>query len=387
MKYRFLLLLVIVALPLCGRSQNDNHTLVTDTSEEITSFLVPDYDYLQRVTSDPSSRFYYPSLLKRFAEADTTLDIEDIHCLYFGSVVQKGYNPYVNLKEEKKASELLDKESVSKRDAKRAIRQLNKAVAKYPLHLPLYMYRHYANSVLYGEESRQCQADAFHYVALISAIAASGDGSDFGSALHVAAVVHAYSLISYYGLEERSQSLQFDSLGNTYDVYQLAENEFGIERLCFNITPCFGFLSRLFNSQDDDDEEETAVDPIDIAIGTYAIVSVEPDKEKGTCRYRIVERGKCSRDVDITEVDKILPADGKENTIHFYFVNGTDGKVLLLIKSFCNERLAYDSYIRILDSQNWQTTSNSGILPRVNMTELWSDPVRVIRISNLNLAK
>ena len=387
MKHRLLLLFVIAVLPLCGRAQNDNNTSVADTSEEITSFLVPDYDYLQRVTSDPSSRFYYPSLLKRFADADTTLDIEDIHCLYFGSVVQKGYNPYINLKEENKARELLDKEPVSKRDAKRAIRLLDKAIARCPIHLPLYMYRHYANSVLYGEDSRQCQADAFHYVALISGISASGDGSDYGSALHVAVVVHAYSLISYYGLVERSQSLQFDSLGNSYDVYQLGENEYGIERLCFNITPCFGFLSRLFDSQDDDEEGEFASEPIDIAIGTYAIVSVESDKENNTCRYRISERGKCSRDVSLTEVDNILPADGKENTVHFYFVNGTGGKALLLIKSFCKERLTYDSYIRILDSQNWQTTSNSGIFPRVNMTELWNDPVRVIRISNLNLAK
>ena len=89
----------------------------------------------------------------------------------------------------------------------------------------------------------------------------------------------------------------------------------------------------------------------------------------------------------MTDTEKLFVEDGEPNTIVFYCVNGKwrddRSNVLLVMKSYCKEMLAYDTFIRLDGSADFQSTSNNGIFPSVLGTEISNDPVNAIRISRL----
>ena len=387
MKQKFLLAFLLFFAPLAVYSQQEvDADIDADTAFQ---FLVPDYEHLGRLISDPSSVFYYPSLLKRFAEADTSLTIEDIHCLYFGYVLQDNYDPYLHLDEEDKAREILNQDDVSPKDAQKAIKLLDKAVEKAPMHLRLYMYRHYANTVLYGEDSKPVHDDAFRYVALISAIAASGNGTDFATAFHVAVVSHSYNLMNYFGLKPQGQSLQINE-GHSFDVFPLDENEYDLEDLYVDVTPCLNHLSKMFSSLSDDDVlDDSPISQFDIRVGRKLTIKLDK-KRKGEYKFRVLKYEEFNDTVEWSSAQKLFSDKGEPNTIVFYCVNSRFGdkpSVLLVMKSYCKQGLAYDTFIRLEGSSEFQSTSNNGIWPNAAGTEIWNDPVNTIRISRLRPLK
>ena len=375
--------------PFVAQSQQDADYNI-DSAAQYSEFLAPNYEWLERTITDPMSPFYYPKLLKRFAEADTSLTIEEIHCLYYGYVLQKDYDPYIRLDEEDQARDILNQDKVTKKDAEKALKLLNKAVEKAPMHLRLYMYRHYANKLVYGEDSKQVVDDAFRYVALISAIAASGDGSDYGTAFHVAVVAHSYNFMNYFGFAPTSQSLQSNE-GQQFDVFPLEENEYDLEELYVNVTPCLNYLSKKFASSDDDELLDSGpIDQFDIRVGRKLTVKLDK-KRKGEYKFRVIALEEYNDTVELTDTEKLFAEDGEPNTIVFYCVNGkwTSDRpcILLVMKSYCKEMLAYDTYMRLEGSAEFQSTSNNGIFPGVRGTEIWNDPINAIRISKLRVMK
>ena len=129
MKHNILLAILLFFAPLCAQSQQDTN-VSTDTMPQYSEFLAPNYEWLGRAITDPTSPFYYPTLLKRFADADTSLTIEDLHCLYYGYVLQDDYNPYIRLDEEEQAREILNQDKVTKKDAEKALKLLNEEVLR-----------------------------------------------------------------------------------------------------------------------------------------------------------------------------------------------------------------------------------------------------------------
>ena len=388
MKHRLLFALFLLIAPFCAQSQQEDDA-IADSISQYSEFLVPNYEWLGRTINDPSSPFYYPSLLKRFAEADTSLTIEEIHSLYYGYVLQKDYSPYLHLEEEDQAREILNQDKVTKKDAEKAIKLLDKAVEKAPMHLRLYMYLHYARTLVYGEDSKPVNDDAFRYVALISAIAASGDGSDYESAFHVAIVAHSYNFMNYYGFKPTGQSLQSNK-GQQFDVFPLEENEFDYDELYVNVTPCLAYLSKMFSSSDKEVMDYGPIDQFDIRVGRKLTIKLDK-KRKGEYKFRVVSLEEYKDTVELTDTEKLFAEDGEKNTIVFYCVNGkwTSDRpcILLVMKSYCKEMLAYDTFIRLEGSAEFQSTSNNGIFPGARGTEIWNDPVNAIRISHLRTAK
>ncbi len=380
---------MLLLAPFVAQSQQDADYNI-DSAAQYSQFLVPNYEWIGKAINDKSSEYYYPTLLKRFAEADTSLTIEDIHCLYYGYVLQKDYNPYIRLEEEDQARDILNQDKVTKKDAEKALKLLDKAVEKAPMHLRLYMYRHYANSLVYGEESKQVHDDAFRYVALISAIAASGDGSDFETAFHVAVVAHSYNFMNYFGFEPTSQSLQSNE-GQQFDVFPLEENEYDLEELYVNVTPCLAYLSKQFKSSENDEVVDFGpIDQFDIRVGRKLTIKLDK-KRRGEYKFRVIKLEEYNDTVELNDTEKLFAEDGEPNTIVFYCVNGrwNDNRflVLLVMKSYCKDMLAYDTFIRLEGSAEFQSTSNNGIFPGVLGTEIWNDPINAIRISHLRLMK
>ena len=263
MKKLFFLFLSFVAFSSVVLGQNDDVAVPNDDESvaEFPSFLTPDFKYIEKVISDPTSPYYYPVLMKRFNAADTSMTINDLHCLYYGAALQDDYNPYGRDENEivNKALDLLNKEAPSKKELKKALKYLDKAIDMAPMNLDLYNYRHYVNYMLYGQDSRQERADVFHFIGLLSAIAYSGDGQDMATAYYVINPSHEYTLLRYWELHSLGQSL-LQQDGQSYDLLELAENDKDVDELYFNITICFSYLSKLFKNiggdEDGDVEEE-----------------------------------------------------------------------------------------------------------------------------------
>lgn len=386
MKLRVFLLLLL--LPLFGWAQLENDA---DTSyvESEAGLLVPDYNYLKTVINDNASPFYYPKLLKRFAAADTSLTIEELHCLYYGYALQPNYNAYLHPDEMEKALELLNKDDVSKREAKKALKLLNKAIDESPTHVPLYAYRHYANVLLYGQTSKQAADDAFRYMALLTVMSASGTGSDYDNAFHVVVVNHSYLLMGYYGFNPLQQSLSAND-GHSYDIFTLDENEYGIETMYFDVTTCLNSLSKLFGNDDEpSDVEQSDVEQYDIGLGTKVTIRLGEQK-KGVYRFSVEQIDIISDTLELDDAEKLVPQEGDPNTIVFYCVHGrwSSGKtaVLLIVKNYTDVNLSYDTFMMLGDGQ-FRPTSNNGLFSKVLGTEIWNDPIHIIRIANLRAMK
>lgn len=54
------------------------------TAQEEPQTLPPNYRLIKKLVKNPDSPYYYDSLLARFYRCDTTFDIDDARCLYFG---------------------------------------------------------------------------------------------------------------------------------------------------------------------------------------------------------------------------------------------------------------------------------------------------------------
>lgn len=406
-----LIFLSFVVLSSTAFCQADSVAYDSDTLEETPVFLSPDFDYLKKVVDDPGSAFYYPALLKRFIAADTTLTIEELHCLYYGSALQKGYSPYGsdNREDVDKALDILNKEEPSKKELKKALKYLDKAIKESPIDIGLYNYRHYVDVLLYGKESDQAGADAFRFIALVSVIHYSGDGKDYPTAFYVVSPSHEYALLGFNGLRSQGQSLDYYN-GKKYDVLSIADNEYGIEKLYFNIDVCFNYLSQLFGGSEEDLGDENlklasfsssdnnnpyayldSTGMLVIPMNSKVVVHLDTVLDGDQYQFAVVSSETVEDTFDFTKSEEYFSEDGEENTIVFYFVHSqwTEGRKceVLMMKSFCKEMLAYDTEILYAGSSSFQSTSNDGIFPKVRGTEIWNDPLYAIRLSRFRPMK
>lgn len=416
MKTKFIALLVLfLPLHFAAFSQTDTNSFVIDSVEDEPFFLTPDFDYLKKVVDDKNSKFYYPKLLKRFNDVDTNLTLEELHCLYYGSALQEGYNPYGSGADEyvDKVREILNKDNPSKKQFKKALKYIDKAIKADPMNLDLYNYRHYIDVQLYGEDSPQADVDAFHFITLVSVIHFSGDGKNYSTAIYVISPSHEYAYLGYNGLRSQGQGLYADH-GKRYDILTIAENDYGVEKLVFNIDICFNYLSSLFGTAEgtvdddvedvqmaglsfsDDGEAELVADVdssgvLAIPMGRRVVIRLDTILRDGHYGFEIVSDEKADGTYHFVDNEQYFPEEGEANTIIFYFVHSqwTDKREceVLMMKSFCKEMLAYDTYILPLHGRPFQKTSNDGIFPGTRGTEIWNDPLRAIRISSFRPMK
>ena len=66
----------------------------TAVSPSLTNLGRPDLDSIKVASCDPASRYYYPTLLKKFMANDTTMTDVDFQYFYYGTMFQEDYDPY-----------------------------------------------------------------------------------------------------------------------------------------------------------------------------------------------------------------------------------------------------------------------------------------------------
>lgn len=347
----------------------------------------PDYDEIEKNIAEKGGEFYYPTLLARFKEGDTTLSLSQLRALYYGSIFQDDYDPY-NTIDMKDIYAVINKENSSTKEMKDIDNQLNKLIEKHPTHVPLYVCQFINNSNLYGSESKEVEKPYHQFVMLVDAINSTGDGSSYDDAFHVITTSHEYLMMNVFGFSPKSQGLEFNK-DNQYDVFEIEENEYGVEKLYFDITRSFGTLRKQHSQKQ---KKETPLHDFIIPINSAFILELKETK-KGA--YEIVETSlETFTDTLCWENDEVPQFNNdKENTIEGVFCTAkycknedSKYKTVLILRSNCKNNLAYDSFVQYLGSSSFAPTSNNGAFRGARVTEMWSadDQILLIKLGNFH---
>lgn len=386
MKRFFFATLLLLASCFCFAQNSEGEDIIVgDTIGAF--FTAPDYDLIREAITDPEGQYYYPRLVKRLSQADTTLDINDVRCIYYGYALQPDFAPYGRLDEMEEIQGILfgDVEP-SKADFEKVVELSDKALGKKPTELPVYYYRLIGCHYAYGPDDPRTLTARYLLEMMTDAVYSSGNGR-YEAPFHLTTVAHSYFIMSMNEVSPESQALM--QIGGRFcDAFPLEENDYGLDTLYFDIHECFMHMSKMFESRDEASATHAGTE-LELPLGTHFIIKLEGDLDDEESEFKVVK---------MEPYDKVLPdyhgmglfADtGEVNTIEGYFCRAKFGdgeKVVLVFKSWVEGMASYDTDIRSQRGE-WEQTSNEGIWHKVEMTEIWDTSYDMLRISHIRKGK
>jgi hypothetical protein len=188
-----------------------------------------DFDSIKRETTDSNSIFFYPKLLQRYKNADSTLSFIDFQHLYYGSVFQPGYSPYADNEYIEKFYELYNNEKFEK-----ALKAGEKAFRESPLNMPL-TFRLAVTHLAVGNKT-QARRLADLYYKIMDVILSSGDGQSIQTAYVVISVADEYEIIAEHRLQVKKQQLIGHTDVLTFDRKSQKNRKKKIKTLYFDVT-------------------------------------------------------------------------------------------------------------------------------------------------------
>lgn len=222
-----LFVFVVLLTTLTGFSQSNN-------------FTKPDYKTIEKQIKNKKSKFYYPELLKKFNESDSTLTLEQRRHLYYGSTFQKEYSPYFRADSADSLRVLMNKGRHTEEDLKKISSFCDASLKENPFDLRAFNYKLYACQELRDEP--EFIKNLAKMKIIIDALLSSGDGLSKETAFYVITTSHEYDLLNIIGLNFGGKQ----SLIEQYDYLEVSENAHGIKGMYFDVSPCLEHLNKKF---------------------------------------------------------------------------------------------------------------------------------------------
>ena len=210
-------------------------------SAQSRSFEAPDYEVIEKAIADEESNLFYDSLMTRFQQGDSTLSLEEKRYLYYGYIFQDDYSPYGRSLMNDTLRSLLQKEKLDSLELRTVIRLTNPNLAEHPFDLKALNYQLFAYDELGDDEAYW--AARTKYFSIFDALFSTGDGASKETAIYVIETAHEYAVLNVLGFEFGGKQ----SLIEHYDYLTLLENEYDLEGLYFDITPCLNHLNSMFD--------------------------------------------------------------------------------------------------------------------------------------------
>lgn len=157
----------------------------------------PDMQAIARESVDETSPRYYPTLLRRFMENDTTMSATDFQYFYYGTLFQEDYDPYREAPNKALLTELMPiyaKEKRTRSDREKMLAYALQVLDDNPVDLRQLTNRIY----VYEQNKKYDLAKIWQYKLnhLLLVIAASGTGVDPEHAFVVVYPQHEYDFLS-----------------------------------------------------------------------------------------------------------------------------------------------------------------------------------------------
>jgi len=211
-------------------------------------FSAPDYATIEEACSDDEGEFFYPNLISRYTNADTTLSLEELRHVYYGYTFRAEYSPYGHSEYKDSIRTVLNGDSLSFTDTNtyhRLSAYCDSALQDFPFDLKALSYKLWA--LENSSDSASYNETLWQHNAIVEVLISSGDGVAPETAFYVIKTSHEYYLLNVFDFEFGGQQ----SLIGECDKLKLAENEFGLEGLYFNVSPCLNHLNSMFEDDED----------------------------------------------------------------------------------------------------------------------------------------
>jgi len=189
----------------------------------------PNYEIIKKAIEDKKSESYYPKLLKRMQENDTTLVLAEYRNLYFGYVFQKEYHPYSVNPLGDKLQKFYTSETLGDKEYDEFIKLATLSLKENPFDLKVMNFLGYVYHLKGNTD--MAQRVSFTFQNIVHALFSSGDGFACDTAFHVISVNDEYVLLSMLEISSESQAL----IGNC-DYLAFEKGKYKFDGLYFNIS-------------------------------------------------------------------------------------------------------------------------------------------------------
>lgn len=209
--------------------------------QDSMGFKAPDYEEIKKQTNDKNTPYYYPKLLKRFKENDTTLSEHEIYLIYYGSFFNNELSsiPVADLQFDDSIKAISKKDTLSDTDYKQLLRLYREKDQAFPLELRTL-------NALYNlyKKTNDNAADFYRFklMNLYSIILATGDGRSINSGFHVVSVSDEYVLLSILGFKFGGEQRLIDHC----DFLTVEPNQYKLDGFYFDVTQIFKGYEKAF---------------------------------------------------------------------------------------------------------------------------------------------
>ena len=191
------------------------------------SFEKPDYEKIKINIENKSSNLYYPLLVYKYQEGDSTMTLEEKRHLVYGFVYHESYSPSISVLNPEQIQLILDKENVTAKDWVALVSLLNSWLNTEPFNCRLLYYLSIAHEALNNMPVAEKVVRRMQIVG--DALYSTGNGLSQETAIHVFADYHKHDYLLLNNLSMQSQRL----VNGGYDVFSLMPNEYEIKELWF----------------------------------------------------------------------------------------------------------------------------------------------------------
>ena len=187
----------------------------------------------ERLISNKNSLYYYPALLKRYLNSDTTLSLKEKRFLYYGFVFQEEFKNDRNRLYKDSLSIFFAIDSLTDLDAEKIVQFSDSILVVNPFNLRALNYRAYAFD--YQKKSGRSKGVIFRINVVLEAILNSGYGLSIDSPFYVIRESDEYAIIETLGFLFEGKH---EKIKGKYDYLTISGSEKGVEGLYFLVITC-----------------------------------------------------------------------------------------------------------------------------------------------------
>lgn len=214
---------------------------ITSVQAQNKKYAKPNYKKIQTNINNKSSEYYYPTLLLKFQQGDTTLSMDQKRHLYYGYVFNPNYSPYGSNPFYDSLVPFLKKEDHSVIDLYTMLEFSDSILSKNPFNLDVINYQLFAYEKL--NQKRKFDVSLNKLRTVVDALISSGNGKKLKTAFYVIYIRHEYNLLDVLGYNFGGSQ----SLIKTCDYLTIEENNEGLKGLYFDVSPCLNNLKNQFD--------------------------------------------------------------------------------------------------------------------------------------------
>lgn len=238
-----LLRIVLLAIALIAgsngvRAQNENSAQEESAQENTMS--LERIKEIKKEVQLKKSPYYYPELLKRFRQGDTTFNVTECYHIYYGFSNEPEYAPYGAMEELEQLQQLVyDRKIPLKPERLHALAKTLEA--NYPVGLRFLLAMAVA-------ESRQQIVDGpykIRFNQILDAILTSGRGTSMEERMYVITTSDEYVVLNILELDFVGQAL----INQTDKMSVNPDNVYGIDALYFDVSIPFSHLSSMMKDK------------------------------------------------------------------------------------------------------------------------------------------